>query len=540
MATTRRVLMVGLDGYDPVLGERLMAEGELPELQALKQRSARFELEHGTAKRSGLAWEHVSTGRSPEAAQRWAAVHFNPHDYAIWQEPTKLAPFPASLAAKTVVFDPPYFDLGRAPLVRGVVAWGAHDPGTPAAARPEMIGSELAERFGPYPAARWIYGFVWPSPEQTKAMGEALVKAVDTRAVAACWLFRDALPDWDLGYMVVSELHSAAEALWHGIDADHPLHGHASAGPAGEGLKAVYRAVDGLVGRLVEAFPEVTLVAFNLHGMGPNASDLPSMVLLSELLLKQAKGTGVLRSATRAGGDSAVLEIPEGQTWGEMMDAAMTVARPKRRRPPTRIERAMSLFRQRGPGSAGRRSAGPGLGWMPASRYGDYWPTMSAFALPSFYDGRVRINLAGRERRGVVAAADYNRACDEVEQLVRECRDTRTGEPVVESVERVTGRDPLTLGETEADLVFVWRGSAAGFDHPRLGRIGPLPFRRTGGHTGGAGMAYVSGPGILAGERGRRGAFDVAPTVVELVGEAPPEWMSGESFAGAVVGGVEA
>ena len=172
---------------------------------------------------------------------------------------------------------------------------------------------------------------------------------------------------------------------------------------------------------------------------------------------------------------------------------------------------------------------------MPASRYGVHWSTMPAFALPSFYDGRVRINLAGRERDGFVALSEYEQACDDVENLVRECRDTRTGEPVVESVERVKGRDPLTLSATEADLVFVWRGSAAGFDHPRLGRIGPLPFRRMGGHTGGHGMAWVAGTGIAAGERGLRGAFDVVPTVVELLGEAPPRWMSGESFAGALV-----
>ena len=63
------------------------------------------------------------------------------------------------------------------------------------------------------------------------------------------------------------------------------------------------------------------------------------------------------------------------------------------------------------------------------------------------------------------------------------------------------GRDPRRLGATEADLVFIWTGPLA-FDHPSLGRIGPIPFRRTGGHTGPFGMAYLHGPGIIPGDRG--------------------------------------
>ena len=47
------------------------------------------------------------------------------------------------------------------------------------------------------------------------------------------------------------------------------------------------------------------------------------------------------------------------------------------------------------------------LDWMPAAGYQRYWHWMPAFALPSFYDGRVRINLRGREASGIVIPADY-------------------------------------------------------------------------------------------------------------------------------------
>ena len=68
----QRVLAIGLDGYEESLERRLIEAGELPALARLRERSARYLLDHGPAQRSGLAWEHVSTGLSPERAGRWA------------------------------------------------------------------------------------------------------------------------------------------------------------------------------------------------------------------------------------------------------------------------------------------------------------------------------------------------------------------------------------------------------------------------------------------------------------------------------------
>jgi len=47
---SRRVLLLWLDGYDPGVGDALMAEGKLPALQRLRAESARFALDHGVAR----------------------------------------------------------------------------------------------------------------------------------------------------------------------------------------------------------------------------------------------------------------------------------------------------------------------------------------------------------------------------------------------------------------------------------------------------------------------------------------------------------
>jgi len=155
---------------------------------------------------------------------------------------------------------------------------------------------------------------------------------------------------------------------------------------------------------------------------------------------------------------------------------------------------------------------------------------MPAFALPSFYDGRIRINLRGRERHGMIEASRYEETCRALETMLRECRNPRTGEPSVETIERAATRDPLALTGSEADLLVIWRGVAAAIEHPRLGLVGPLPLRRTGGHTGPHGMAYVAAPGFAPGDRGVRSAFDVVPTIAALLGVSPAAPVSGVSL----------
>lgn len=534
----RRVLAIGLDGYEQSIGDALMAAGELPALAALRARSARYLLDHGPATRTGLAWEHASSGRSPAAAGRWSAVDFDRDTYEVWHAGTSQTPFAAGLAARTVIFDPPYFDLRLAPSVRGVMNWGAHDPGVACGARPPELLDELVARFGAYPGRDCLYDLVWPAAARARALGDTLVRAAEVRTAAARWLLAERCPDWDLAFVVAGELHSAVEAFWHGIDAGHPLHDAASAAPAGERLRAIYRATDALVGELGAAFPDATLVAFAMNGMGPNRSDVASMVLLPELLYRQAFRRPLLRVPrrwARAPHGMPILAPDENwsqavmtaiRQWPEPLDGARRVAA---RVLPESVKRH---FRPPGRGAS---TAADGtlrlpLDWMPTGLYQPHWSRMRCFALPSFYDGRIRINLAGRERAGLVSPVAYASVCDEVEALVHACRDVRTGEPVVDHVERHGGRDPLALGASASDLVVVWRGAALGFDHPEHGRIGPLPYRRTGGHTGPYGMAYLAGEGIVARDGGVRSSFDVAPTIIDLLGEPAAAAVSGRSL----------
>jgi len=550
------VLAIGLDGLEVSFAERLLAAGDMPALASLRQRAARFLLDHGAAQRTGLAWEHVASGLSPEGAGRWSAVEFDPTTYLVWQEGARFAPWWAALDRRVVVFDAPYVRLDRARNTRGIVAWGAHDPGVLTEARPAALWTEFQQRFGRYPS-EWTYGTPWPSPARTQQMSAALSGALDARRHAARWLATERLPDWDFFLAVAGELHGTVEGLWHGVDPHHPLHAHPSAAVAARGLRDVHSALDRLVGDLVRVARDAVIVAFTMGGMGPNHSDAQSMVLLPELLYRHAFGRPLLTvppawTARRA--EVPILDEQDGweassAMWVPMPDCeshhadnqylprSVALARETLRsvlsRLPIPIKAALKGARA---GARAWRSrpeavARLSLQWQPAERYRDHWPQMPAFALPSFYDGRIRINLRGRERHGLVEPSCYEETCRAIEKLVRQCRNPLTGEPAVEAVERATTRNPLALDGSASDLLIVWRGVATAFEHPHLGLIGPVALRRTGGHTGAHGMVYVVAPGLAPGDRGVRSSFDVVPTLVELLGSSPLR-VSGTSLIG--------
>ena len=549
-----RVLAVYLDGYEVSVADRLIEAGRLPALAALRDTSARFQLDHGPAQRTGLAGEHFSTGLSPDDAKRWAAVHFDPQNYDVWQAGNTMPPFVAGRDLQTVVFDPTYFNLNLAgENTQGLVNWGAHDPGVAPSSRPPELVAELTDRFGPYPAKAWLYGHVWASANRTRHMAQALVEAARLRAQAATWLLKQRLPDWDLGIVVSGELHSASEALWFGIDPTHPLNtGTAPAEAAAEaaaGFEQVYEAVDAMVGGIRDAFPDTTLLVFTLGGMGPNRSDIPSMALLPELLYRRVFGEALMTpypgstsEAEAEAGPTACPSLDEDQHWARaMLDLLQRTAPDQPSSGDEKRDKKERKRRRRAEQSADSPSSDHlrlPLDWMPASRYHDFWPRMDAFALPSFYDGRVRLNLIGRERDGLVAPAEYETRVAEIEALTRACIDPRTGQSLVDYVEKLPpGQDWMHLSPTACDLVIVWRGTAQALAHPTLGRIGPLPFNRTGGHTGPYGFAYLQNPRGQSGNRpgdvgsfGVRSAFDIVPTILDLLRQPAGAKISGVSL----------
>jgi predicted AlkP superfamily phosphohydrolase/phosphomutase len=509
-----RTLVIGLDAFEPSIAGALMSLGRLPNFARLASASARFPLDQGEERYTGQTWHQIATGLHPTRSGRWSAIRFDPRTFEVAQPDTAESPFTRELGVRTVVFDVPHFNLGADALAQGVVNWGCHDAGVQRTTRPKDLWTEIEERFGAYPAKSYIYGIVWEDPEGTARMARELVNAVEMRRRICHWLLAERLSDWDLALVALPEFHSVIETMWHGWDADHPLHGAPAAPAAREALVSVYEAADRLLGDLMDAFPEATLLAFAPHGMGANHADVPAMILLAELMYRWTVGTTALR-----------IEDDDGYcgSWSAWVNERLSF--PARGRGLNRLLDWMPTANARQRRSALARPSrqwNQPLDWMPTARYRHAWPLMKAFAIPAYHDARIRVNLAGREAHGIVRRKDYRGVLEEIAALISSCVDAPEGRQLDCEVLFTDPHDPLAITEWETDIVVRFKRNVLGLRHPTLGQIGPVPHRRTGGHTGSHGIAYVKGRGVTAADRGVVSTFDVVPAICDLARGRPP------------------
>jgi predicted AlkP superfamily phosphohydrolase/phosphomutase len=172
--------------------------------------------------------------------------------------------------------------------------------------------------------------------------------------------------------------------------------------------------------------------------------------------------------------------------------------------------------------------------WSPLNWYRQLWPRMRAFALPSFSHGMVRINLRGRDPQGMVDPEEYASYCDELTDALWSLRNARSGRPIIKAVTR-TRRSHTEDGEylPPADLMITWNPeeSTDVAESSLVGRIGPVPWLRTGGHSP-DGFCILCGPGIKPGSRLRDNATvtDLTATMLQMLGITLPSYVEGRSL----------
>jgi predicted AlkP superfamily phosphohydrolase/phosphomutase len=492
------VLLIGLDAADAELVERLMDQGRMPNLHKLRAGGVFGRLASPADRYAGGVWPTFYTGRDVP----WHGVFHN----KLWRPEAMRVevasehwidsrPFWESLPdpeLRLCLVDVPMV-LGPPRPVNGVhlSGWGTHDV-LSKGAWPRGLWQELARRHGPPEMPPEHFG------EQSRRSLEQLARALGraTRQlgdIAVDLLRRDA---WDLACVVLGATHRAGHYLWDDsqVDGDGPA-GQRTGIP--EELAEVYEGVDAALGQILDSLERETLViAFALHGMGPNPgwSDL-----LPEMLAGlEAAGGG--RPPKR------------GLLYALKQRLPFNWVRPILTRLPLAVtDRLVALW----------------------SRRMFDWQQTRYFPMPMDEAGYLRINLRGREPAGIVnPGTEYTELCARLERLVLGLREARGGAPLATEVH-------WAYRETDAeapyrhllpDLLIPWNGPAASatgevvcpelpgfrFEVPRR-----LPSGRSGNHTGGAWL-IASGPGVGQGTLapGHR-VIDVLPTVLHSLGIAP-------------------
>ena len=144
-----------------------------------------------------------------------------------------------------------------------------------------------------------------------------------------------------------------------------------------------------------------------------------------------------------------------------------------------------------GPQAADEASGRP-LDYLGTARYQRFWPDQEIFALPTFSDTHLRVNVAGREGHGVVDRRRYDSVLDRWEERLRALRDGRTAARRWPTSCAPGPATPSASGPP-ADLVVRFARPADLLEDRDQGRLGPLPFLRTGEH-GPTGFVRIHDP----------------------------------------------
>ncbi len=539
-----RVAAIGIDSADWTLVKKLMAAGKMPNLERLAASGVEIPFHNDIVGKPEEAWTGFLFGDAPYRSGYWSNLTFDPATYRSYRQGVFTGkPFYATTSHKRLIFDVPKSGLVADMAGIQATSWGAHAASFPRASQPAGLIRELDELYGPHPAFENEYYDGWYQSDYVDQLGDALVDGSSLRLKATRHLL-SLEPDWDFFLTVLSETHSGGHHFWHGVDDRHLLAHAPTADQAGKRMIDVYESADSTLGGIIESLPsDTSIVVFSVHGMKPNDSDVANNLLLPELLHRYSGGAPMLKGRDHEKwakeGYPVVLPDPRRRLLATARDTIDSSPMSRLRQKAVSsflldIERSFRRISGRPPGDrppwksaedlpseSDASTFGPGGVEEPATDYPNLWyqhewPSMKAFSLPSFGEGRIRINLKGRERDGVIEKSDYRKTCDELEKLLKETVNPRTGRSIAAHVERTYESDPYDPLGPDGDLLIIWDTGVDAAAHPTLRTIGPFPMLRMSEHSN-AGFAFVSSPGMTPGKRDLRPTAELPPMIMSLL-----------------------
>jgi predicted AlkP superfamily phosphohydrolase/phosphomutase len=492
------LLLVGIDAACAGVTDPLVRDGRIPTLARLFDEGERGPLRSQVPPWTASAWPSLYTGTNPGKHGVFGFLTFDGYDYDVVNA-THVRERPlwhtldhhglSSVIVNVPVTGPPEpFD--------GALVPGYTAPEEPPC-HPEDLLSEVRAAVGDYR----VYPD-WTGTDRTPTRDERVAeycRLVGQRGSAFRYLA--AAVDPDFGFVQFQQ----SDTVFHELPGDD------------DAVAEVYEAIDREVGAILDAVePRIVVVASD-HGMGRIGGH---EYRVNEHLRREG-----LVTATRGAGG-----MPE---WGDVRDGTLTGEDG-----PSLAARAMGaaasvgITSQRLAGVLSRlRLAGLVQRVVPDDvvRAGiervDF-PASQVY-MRSRIECGVRINLAGREPAGVVSEAEYEPLRDRLVDLFRSV-ETPDGHPVFERVARreevfegprVTDAPDVVVVPTDFDEFLSAQLRESVFGEPRE------PYNHKWD-----GEIVLSGPGTESASVEGAHLFDVAPTILALLGLPGDERMDGRSL----------
>jgi predicted AlkP superfamily phosphohydrolase/phosphomutase len=386
-----RVLVIGWDGADWRILDPMLEAGVLPHLGRLIARGGRAVLKSTVPTHSWSAWPSFLTGVDPDdhgvydiLEARGDSGRQYPVSFRSIRERTFLADLTRAGVETIMVNVPLTFPP---PEVKGKLVAGGVLPKRRPFTYPESLEGELEAAGAPWP----INGTSWVTfrnrPEPLLEEAEAFIRA---RQKACEHLLETT--NWQVACLVFVETDRIQHCLSNYISPDHPGYEELSRTALADQVRGMYRLLDECLGGLVERTGPDDLVLFmSDHGM----QSCTGAVNMDRLLERM----GYLEF-------SAANAVLGPMQWGPVR----TLAR--------KVYDVLGLH--------GKVSLPQSVNWAKTRAY---------TSIRSTGEG-ISVNLAGREPRGVVDPADFERVRDQVAEAVSEFVDPRTGQRPVGRVWR--------------------------------------------------------------------------------------------------------
>lgn len=499
-----RILAIALDAAEPSLIERWMEDGSLPVLNRLREEGAYGRLASPAEWMTGSAWPTFYTGQNP--------ANHGFYNYLVWRADTMstetpspdrmpLRPFWRDLqdpaGPRVIAIDTPLTFDAEPFNGREIIGLATHDCLVPMTGHPPEFVRDVRARCGEQIMSAEHYSL--QSKRDFLGGRNEAVHVIQT--VAGLCLDLIARESWDLFFVSFASIHRAGHRLWALHNITDTLTA-AERDECSDALRQVYVACDRAVGRLLEAAgPETTVLVFSLHGMGANTS---KTLLLPEMLRRVLEDKSSDASRPSPGLARRIRTmIPPGIR--HRVKSAL----------PVQIRHRLTAF------------------W----RLNDIdWSRTRAFSMLADMQGWIRVNLKGRESRGIVDTAEYDDLCEQIAAGLRTFVDVDTQQPVVHNIVRAAQVFEGEKLDWLPDLIIQWSDApVAGvraIASPRYGRIDwPLPGKNPEGRSGNhlpEGMLIAAGNGIKSGNIIGAHILDLAPTILTFMGQPVPAHMEGK------------
>jgi predicted AlkP superfamily phosphohydrolase/phosphomutase len=512
----QRILLIGLDSADADLVRLWMQSGHMPNFERLRREGQWGDLGTTAEIMHVSGWPTLYTGARPGHHGMYHAYQVRAGEqYVRRTEPDwcALPPFWKHLddaGRRCIVFDA-FMDY-KLPGFRGqqVLEYGTWTWFGEPASTPRGLLNDIRSRFGPYPAPE--HANMVQVPDQPLQLRDQLVAGAALKARIVQSMMRE--QDWDMMFVTFGEPHGAGHYLWHFGDAQYPLHSAAGELAGQQLVRDVYSGIDAAIGAIADAADDrTTIIITSADGMGPNYSGCHMMPeMLHRMGLFHSSNVGAAKAAAKPQKKGLLQSLRQAVPLG--LRQQVTRCMPRRMRYQLEMK------------------------WVNSAVH---WDESRVFVVPNSNEGYFRVNLAGREPRGMVKpGAEYDDILGQLHEELTQLTNPVNGRRVAERVALTDAVFPGPQRPQLPDAVISWDRHARVIDQlqgPRSGLISAQPGYRvspfyTGNHRPTAFM-LARGSQLPAASTLRDGHIvDLAPSVLSALGVQSPAHHEGRPWSG--------